>query len=71
MKAGDMSMLTESILSGGQPWSSGKASQLWDDLGIAPLGEEQHAPLGGIGSQSHIVVTAGTRGLVNGQRARR
>ena len=68
MNAGDMSMLTDSICSGAQPWSASSAAMRLDGLGVASLGDEQHAPLDGVGGQGDVVVPARARGLVDGQR---
>lgn len=40
----------------------------FDGRGIAPLGDEQDPARHGIGRQRDVVVTAGARGLVNGER---
>ena len=42
--------------------------QLLDGLGTPPFGDEQHSACRRIGRQGDVVVAAGTRGLVDGQR---
>ena len=63
-----MSMLTELDLLGRTAVLVQLGGQRLDGLGVAPLGDEQHPALDGVGGQGDVVVTAGTRGLVDGQR---
>ena len=59
-------MLTELTCSGTQPLLQ-LAGQRLDGLDAAPLGHRQHPALDGVRSQGNVVMSAGTRDLVDGQ----
>lgn len=42
--------------------------QLFNGLGVAPLGDEQYASDLGVSGQGHVAVAPGARGLIDGQR---
>jgi hypothetical protein len=58
MKAGDMSMLTVVIGSGGALWAARCSAKSGDGRGLAPLGEEHDLAFGGLGRDGQIVVAA-------------